>query len=91
MNNIVLPTGDWKIDSLLVDLTTLVKEHGKESFQVDQFLEQHQDVTWVDRVSGETHYFSEIGGILASLIQGISIEDVVEDEENSDPADWWKN
>ena len=87
--SISLPTGDQKIDMLLAELTTLVGKHGKSSFQVEQFLETHQDDSWTDRFTGHTHYFSEIGETLAELMEGITNLDE-NDEEESDPADWWK-
>jgi hypothetical protein len=87
--SISVPTGDSKIDLLLVELTTLVKAHGSESFQVETFIADNQDETWTDRRTGVTHYFSEIASALAQLIQGITLDSEDEDDD-PDPADWWK-
>lgn len=91
--SISLPTGDPKIDLLLVELSTLVSAHGRESFQVETFISDNEDETWTDRYTGITHYFSEVAEAMAELMEGITnkesdIED--EEEEENDTADWWK-
>jgi len=55
--SISMPTGDDKIDNLLVELTNLVKTHGNKSFQVENFIADNEDETWTDRYTGITHYF----------------------------------
>jgi len=93
--SITIPTGDRKIDLLLVELSDLVNKHGNESFQVEIFISTNEDASWVDRFTGTTHYFSEIAGNLALLMGGITNPDpeIVgrdEDGDENDPADWWK-
>lgn len=90
--SISVPTGDSKIDLLLVELTTLVKKHGRESFQVETFISDNEDETWTDRRTGIIHYFSEIADALAQLMEGITNHDPESGEldEENDPADWWK-
>ena len=91
--SISIPTGDSKIDILLAELTTLVKTHGRESFQVETFISAHEDETWTDRYTGIAHYFSEIADALAHLMEGLTNPDpesVENDEGENDPADWWK-
>lgn len=89
---ISIPTGDQKIDTLLVELSDLVSKHGNESFQVETFLSANEDASWSDRFTGIVHYFSEIAGDLALLMGGITNPDpeLVGQEDDIDPADWWK-
>lgn len=89
--SITLPTGDQHIDMLLVELTTLVNNHGKESYQVQTFIEKHEDDHWMDRKTGITHFFSEIGEPLSELIGGIENKEGPEEPDESDAADWWKS
>jgi len=89
--SISMPTGDDKIDNLLVELTNLVKTHGNKSFQVENFIADNEDETWTDRYTGITHYFSEIGEPMAELMGGITNSDGEDGEqEEEDSADWWK-
>lgn len=92
--SITLPTGDSNIDGLLADLTTLVGQYGKSSYYVEQFLEEHKNDSWTDRHTGNMHRFSEIGELLAELMEGITNhegEDYDDEGEEVDTADWWKN
>jgi hypothetical protein len=89
--SISLPTGDSKIDLLLVELTDLVKIHGSKSFPVETFIENNKDEIWTDKYTGITHYFSEIAETMAELMGGITNPDSEGDEEEEqDTADWWK-
>lgn len=81
------PTGNIKIDELLVKLSTLVKEYGKDSLEVEGFIEHHRDVSWVDKRTQEFCYFEESANALVMLMGGLKNED------NPDPttsADYWK-
>lgn len=98
--SISIPTNDPHIDNLLVELTTLVKDHGKDSDQVALFISKHEDDSWMDTRTGVTHFFSEIAEPLSELMEGIKNPEpgeVEEEEEDSGdldflpPSDWWKS
>lgn len=97
---------DPEILRLLATLTTLVKQHGSKSEQVEQFIKDNEHVMAVDDHSQHMHTFREIAEPMAMLIGGIrnpcadrvpgdswqggDAERIFDDYDPDEPADYWK-
>jgi hypothetical protein len=84
------PTGFPEIDSLMAKLSTLVRQHGKDSEPVELFILKHRDLTWVDKRTGDTCYFEELANSMKILMEGFNITNDVSPKP-PDPADYWKS
>ena len=97
---------DPQILLLLAELTTLVKAHGSESKEVTEFIDKNKDIIFVDDLSGHMHTFKELAEPMAMLIGGIknphadqipgdgwqngTAEQIFDEKDPDEPADWWK-
>jgi len=88
--SVSFPTEYPEIDKLFAELSSLVKEHGKDSVEVGCFIEQHRDVTWIDKRSGEKAYFDDNARGLSVLIEGIKVTDEDTKPDPTKTADYWK-
>jgi hypothetical protein len=88
--SVSFPTGYPEIDKLFAELSTLVHEHGKDSLEVGCFIEQHRDVTWVDKRSNETAFFEETAKDFSILFEGIDFTNDPKPPDPTEAADYWK-
>lgn len=96
---------DPHILRLLSELTPIVKQHGAKGAETIAFIEKHATVTTVDLLNQQMYTFKEIAEPLSILIQGIKIEqpdlagdawkngsaeDMFDNKDPTDTADFWK-
>ena len=86
--SISFPTEYPEIDKLFAELSLLIRKHGKDSVEVDCFVEQHRDTTWVDKRGGETVFFEEAAKGMSILFEGLASTN--EDQDPTEAADYWK-
>lgn len=97
---------DPQILRLLSELIPIVKKHGAKGEETIKFIEKHAGIIAVDEHSKQMLTFKEIAESLAPLIQGFrceprklpgdlwksgSVEDMFNNKNPDEPADFWKN
>lgn len=91
---------------LLAELTELVKQHGSDSKQVMDFIAENEHLVFVDEHTQHMHSFREMAEPMAMLIGGLknpdadkipgdswmsgNAEDIFDDRDPDEPADFWK-